>query len=64
MTLLAGAVVATFINLVWQTLDYGFPDDLPKPAEDKAKQSSHLASKKSDQLLLLLSLFLSPTIGL
>lgn len=34
--LLAGAVVAAFVNLVWETLDYGFPDDLAKPEDDKA----------------------------
>ena len=41
--LLAGAVVATFVNLVWETLDYGFPDDLAKPEDDKERKSSHLA---------------------
>ena len=40
--LLAGAVVATFVNLVWETLDYGFPDDLAKPEDDKERKSSHL----------------------
>ena len=41
--LLAGAVVATFVNLVWETLDYGFPDDLAKPEDDKERKSTHLA---------------------
>ena len=41
--LLAGAVVAAFVNLVWETLDYGFPDDLAQPEDDKERKSSHLA---------------------
>ena len=41
--LLVGAVVAAFVNLVWETLDYGFPDDLAKPEDDKERKSSHLA---------------------
>ena len=41
--LLVGAVVAAFVNLVWETLDYGFPDDLAQPEDDKERKSSHLA---------------------
>ena len=40
--ILIGAVLASFVNLVWETLDYGFPDDLAKPEDDKERKSSHL----------------------
>ena len=45
--LLAGAVVATFVNLVWETLDYGFPDDLAKPEDDKERKSFHLVDLRN-----------------
>ena len=33
--ILIGAVLASFVNLVWETLDYGFPDDLVAPSSDQ-----------------------------
>ena len=39
--LLAGAVVATFVNLVWETLDYGFPDDLVAPSSSQEQLVIH-----------------------
>ena len=35
LLVLAGAVLAAFVNLVWETLDYGFPDDLVAPSSDQ-----------------------------
>ena len=35
LLVLAGAVLAAFVNLVWETLDYGFPDDLMRPTSNK-----------------------------
>ena len=35
LVILLGAVLATFANLIWETLDYGFPDDLKKPDNEK-----------------------------
>ena len=35
LLVLAGAVLAAFVNLVWETLDYGFPDDLVFRANNK-----------------------------
>ena len=31
------AVAASFVNLIWETLDYGFPDDLRRPVSEKVR---------------------------
>ena len=39
--ILIGAVLASFVNLVWETLDYGFPDDLVAPSSDQEQLVIH-----------------------
>ena len=36
--LLAAVVAAAALNLLWQSLDYGFPDDLAAPAQHDQEQ--------------------------
>ena len=39
--ILIGAVLASFVNLVWESLDYGFPDDLVAPPSDQEQFVIH-----------------------
>ena len=35
LIIVGGAFLATFCNLVWETLDYGFPSDLVQPDPER-----------------------------
>ena len=51
------AVAASFVNLIWETLDYGFPDDLRRPVSEKVRigllNEPEILSFKSTYLVLL-----------